>query len=90
MTDYKKGKARNCWELIYCPPECRTKCIAYTLEGGEDCWFFNDVSTGGPRKKQHIGCLNCPIFKRRLEDYSILKNSHHNKTELLCVLNIDF
>ena len=79
MTNHKTRKFQNCWELIYCPPECRMKCNAYNLEGGEDCWFFNDVSTGGPRKKQHIGCLDCPIFKRRLEVCSVLKKTKNEK-----------
>jgi len=66
---------QNCWDFVNCPLEFRMKCRVYHLQGGEDCWFFNDVGTGGPRTKEHIGCLDCPIYKRKLDFYSKLKKS---------------
>ena len=66
-------QTQNCWEIVDCPPDVRMKCRVYHLQGGQDCWFFNDVGVGGPRIKAHIGCLDCPIYKKKLDFYSKLK-----------------
>jgi len=66
---------QNCWEIVDCPPNVRMKCRVYHLQGGQDCWFFNDVSIGGPREKGHVGCLDCTIYKKKLDFYSKLRKT---------------
>jgi hypothetical protein len=76
MSDIDGEKIfQKCWEVVNCPDDERKKCTANNLNGCEDCWFFNDVSIGGPRKKDHIGCLDCPVYKKKFMVDSILLNS---------------
>jgi aminopeptidase C len=72
----REKEFQKCWEFVNCPDEYIKKCTAYNLNGCEDCWFFNDVGIGGPRRKDHIGCLDCPVYKKKFMVDSILLNDN--------------
>ena len=60
----EKKECKNCWEYMKCPIDIRKKCIAYTLDSGEDCWFMANLEKGCLAKKGD-SCFDCPWFKKK-------------------------
>lgn len=56
-----QGKeAKNCWEFKECPPEKRSKCSAYKVGAGQECWLVCEYAKLSSRDF----CLNCEWFKQ--------------------------
>ena len=64
-----KKEPKNCWEFMYCPPEARKECVAYTMKRGRKCWLVASVMC--PRVKRDFQhCWECPWFKKLNPDYN--------------------
>lgn len=60
------AKSEKCWEYMYCPKETREKCVAYTLDCGDECWLLMNVAEGCFNSKEKgENCFNCPWFKKK-------------------------
>jgi len=58
---------KNCWEILECPPERKTKCPAWEFNSGKFCWFINGTiceckSQRTWEEKIKI-CRNCKVME---------------------------
>ena len=64
---YRDNYTRDCWEILQCPAEWRSKCAAWELKTGKICWFVNGTMCHGTQQKDWFEkielCRQCEVFK---------------------------
>jgi hypothetical protein len=63
-------KRQNCWDILQCPTEKRTKCPAWEFKSGDLCWFINGTICHQQAQKSWQDkiaiCRTCPVMQNLL------------------------